>query len=306
MHYNVTVFGTKDTTGYLVKYLIDHDAKPDLVVTIDEAVMKRNHIAGYADVGDVAKQYGIEVYRATDYSLGDEDTQAFFRENSFKIGISMGWQRIIPKSVLDCFEVGIFGYHGSCGQLPFGRGRSPLNWTIIKGDTRFINHFFCYSEVADWGSIYSTRTFEVTPHDSIRTLQYKAMLVGCQQALELVQKDGEGGLTNFQFDQSVKTWYKKRGPEDGRVSFGMRTRDIHNLVRGVTDPFPGAFMEMDGHRVQVWQVQPFDQVIDFSSYRNGEIIEIFDGNLIIKTVDGSLLITSYESDMELKAGMRFE
>jgi len=306
MNYKIAVFGVKDTSEYMANYLAEHGHKPGLMITIDEAVASRNDISGLCDLSAVAGRLGMDIYKAPDYSLSDEKTKKFFAENSFDIGISMGWQRIIPGYILNAFRTGIYGFHGSCGHLPYGRGRSPLNWTVIKGDTRFINHFFKYSEVADWGSIYSVRAFEVNPHDTIRTLQYKAMLAGCAQALELVKNGGGGGLSDFKFDEGAATWYQKRTAADGKITFDMKTRQIYNLVRGVTKPFPGAFMECGDLRVQVWQVYPFDQMLDFSKYQNGEIIEIFDNNPIMKTVDGSIIVTSYESPRALTKGMRFQ
>ena len=55
-------------------------------------------------------------------------------------------------------------------------------------------------------------------------------------------------------------------------------------------------------KVTVWSAHPFDEMLDFSMYAPGEIIDIFDGKLIVRTVDGSLLIDEFECGMELKPG----
>jgi UDP-4-amino-4-deoxy-L-arabinose formyltransferase/UDP-glucuronic acid dehydrogenase (UDP-4-keto-hexauronic acid decarboxylating) len=52
----------------------------------------------------------------------------------------------------------------------------------------------------------------------------------------------------------------------------------------------------------VWQAHPFDEMIDFSAYAPGEVIDIFDGKPILRTVDGSLLIDKYESQTKLQVG----
>lgn len=97
-------------------------------------------------------------------------------ENEFEIAVSMGWQRLIPKYVLDKFAYGVYGFHGNCGYLPFGRGRSPLNWSIIQGDTRFNLNLFRYDENADSPNVFATEMFSITSHDDIRTAQYKNMI----------------------------------------------------------------------------------------------------------------------------------
>ena len=119
----------------------------------------------------MTEQYGIPVFETHSYGLKDEETARFFDGNEFEIGISMGWQRLIPQSVLDRFAHGIFGFHGSCGYLPYGRGRSPLNWSVINGDTRFILNLFQYDADPDSPNVFANEMFSINPHDTIRTLQ---------------------------------------------------------------------------------------------------------------------------------------
>ena len=89
-------------------------------------------------------------------------------ENEFEIAVSMGWQRLIPKYVLDKFAYGVYGFHGNCGYLPFGRGRSPLNWSIIQGDTRFNLNLFRYCD----DQLYRTNVFVDKFHNIFRRILY--------------------------------------------------------------------------------------------------------------------------------------
>ncbi len=59
-------------------------------------------------------------------------------------------------------------------------------------------------------------------------------------------------------------------------------------------------------RVTVWEAHPFDEMIDFSEYAPGEVVDVFDGKPIVRTVDGSLLIDRYECVRELEPGDRLE
>ena len=54
--------------------------------------------------------------------------------------------------------------------------------------------------------------------------------------------------------------------------------------------------------MRVWEAHPFDEMIDFSAYAPGEVIDVFDGKPVVRTVDGSLLIDRYESGITLEAG----
>ena len=302
MRYKVVVFGVKDTSENIVNFIQEHICPVDLVVTISPEVTKKNQVSGYKGLSGLTEKYGIPVQEADSYFLTDEKTQKFFTENEFDIGISMGWQRLIPKSVLDRFAYGIYGFHGNAGYLPFGRGRSPLNWSIILGDTRFNLNLFRYDEKADSPNVFATEMFSITPQDNIRTAQYKNMICSKNLIKKLLAAYKEGNISVRTDSKDFDSWYNKRTAADGKIDFHGRTREIYNLIRGVAAPFPGAFAYAGEEKVTVWEAQPFDEMIDFSAYAPGEVIDVFDGHPIVRTVDGSLLIKKYESAKELQAG----
>ena len=57
-----------------------------------------------------------------------------------------------------------------------------------------------------------------------------------------------------------------------------------------------------GEKVTVWEAHPFDEMIDFSAYTPGEVVDVFDGKPVVRTVDGSLLIDRYECRRAIEAG----
>ena len=302
MRYKVVVFGVKDTSENIVSFIQEQICQVDLVITISPEVTKKNQVSGYKGLSFLTEKYGIPVHEADSYFLTDEKTQTFLHENEFDIGISMGWQRLMPGSVLDCFRYGVFGFHGNCGYLPFGRGRSPLNWSIILGDTRFNLNLFRYDEKADSPNVFATEMFSITPHDDIRTAQYKNMICSKNLIRRLLKAYQENRIEIRTDSKDFDSWYNKRTAVDGKIDFHARTREIYNLIRGVAAPFPGAFAMLGEEKVTVWQAHPFDEMIDFSAYAPGEVIDIFDGKPIVRTVDGSLLIDRYECAGEIRVG----
>lgn len=302
MKYKVVVFGVKDTSENIVSFIQEQICPVDLVITISPEVTKKNQVSGYKGLSFLTEKYGIPVHEADSYFLTDEKTQKFMRENEFDIGISMGWQRLMPKSVLDCFKYGVFGFHGNCGYLPFGRGRSPLNWSIILGDTRFNLNLFQYDEKADSPNVFATEMFSITPHDDIRTAQYKNMICSKNLIRRLLKAYEEDRIEIRTASKDFDSWYNKRTAADGKIDFHARTREIYNLIRGVAAPFPGAYAMLGEEKVTVWEAHPFDEMIDFSAYAPGEVIDIFDGKLVVRTVDGSLLIDRYECGIQVAVG----
>lgn len=307
MNYKIVLFGTKDTTIEMIKFIAETLGEQiDLLVTVSDKVTQKVDIAGFASVDETAGKYGIEVFKSDAYSLNDEKCKAFFSENTFEIGICMGWQRLIPALVLERFKEGIFGFHGSCGYLPFGRGRSPLNWSLLLGDKRFVLNLFKYDENADSPNVFSNVIFEINEHDTIRTLQYKSILCSRDLVKKLLRTYRTGKITIDTATRDFDSWYGKRTPADGEIDFTKRTWEIYNLIRSVTKPFAGAYCYVDGangrEKVIIWSAVPFDKNIDFSGYAVGEIIDVFDGNLVVRTLDGSLLITDYECEVTPDAG----
>jgi len=197
MHYKVVVFGTKDTTESMVNYISKNICPLDLVITIAEKVSLVNNISGFSSLSALATELKIPVYEADSYVLSSETCEDFFNNNTFDLGISIGWQRLIPEYVLDRFSYGVFGFHGSCGYLPYGRGRSPMNWSIIEGDQRFILNLFRYDKMADSPNVFEKMMFEINEHDTIRTLQYKNLLCAKEMVRRLVEAYQSGNIRSL-------------------------------------------------------------------------------------------------------------
>lgn len=303
MNFNIVFFGVKDITKIIIDYLLDKGFKIDAVITVGN---NKGNISGYENFVDYYKSKGIFVYEVDNYSLDSSRDLEFFQNNNFELGLSMGWQRLIPEQVLAFFKQGVFGFHGSTAYLPYGRGRSPLNWSILLGDKRFIINLFKYDKYADSPNVYSKVMWEINQHDNIRTMQYKNLIAAKQLLPKLINDYQTNNITINNKSNDFDFWYKKRGPNDGKIDFHLRTKDIYNLIRSVSKPFPGAFAFVESEKIIVWSATPFDNILDFSDYIPGQVIDIFDDKVIIRTLDGSLIIHEYESNIMLKKNMIFK
>ena len=294
MKYKVVVFGTKQSTSYLINKFKDDI---DLVVTVNDN--KSYNIAGKGDVIGTANDNNIECYSTDDYTL--KSCKEFFENNEFDIGISYGWQRLIPNSILGKFKHGVFGTHASPLGLPYGKGRSPLNWSIIRGFKQVYFNLFKYEVKADSGMIYSTTKFEINDWDTIESIKIKDLIVTKHQVGELIEDYNNNNIKLFsQKDNIEETFFPKRSPKDGKIDLSLGVRDTYNLIRGVTKPFPGAFLMCDDMKVTIWNAVPFDNQLDFSDYKVGEIIKFVEGTskFILKLVDGTLLVNDYECEKD--------
>ena len=97
MHYKVVVFGVKDTSENIIDFIEKELCKVDLVITIAPKVLEHNQVSGFKGLRHFTDDYGIPVFEADSYFLNDDRTRKFISENTFDLGIVMGWQRLIPK-----------------------------------------------------------------------------------------------------------------------------------------------------------------------------------------------------------------
>lgn len=293
-NYKITLFGVKNTTKIIAEHLHNNGIKVDLIISIDKSVLKTTLIADYMDLKNTAKAIGAEYYCVNDYTLKQLDDH-FFQNNEFQLGIVYGWQRLIPESIINQFSQGLFGFHASPYLLPRGKGRSPLNWSIILGKTVLYNHLFKYSSAADSGDIYEVTEFAITPHDTILTLLYKSLIIAKKELLKLIHDANNASITLFP-QQGESSFFPKRSPKDGLIHFETQTtEEIINLIRGVTKPFSGAFcFTTQGKKILIWEAWEFDNLLDFSHFNAGEIIDNLYAMPIIKTIDGSIILRNYE------------
>lgn len=302
--YNLSVFGVKETTKIIVEHLHNIGQKIDLIISIDKNVTSRNHISGYYDLQNTAHKVGADYYLVQDYAL-KKDIENFFNSNSFNVGISYGWQRLIPEAVLNRFENGVFGFHASPDFLPNGRGRSPLNWSILLEKKHVYDHFFKYDSGVDTGDVYSDNKIDINMHDTIASLEYKTIL-NAKQEIPRLLNDIASGKLELKPQHGEGYLFAKRTPEDGLIDFQtMNTRKILDIIRAVTHPFPGAFAYLSsGEKVMIWEAAPFTDIVNNLNYMPGQVIDNIYSMPSVKTLDGSILLKKYDGS-DLTMGMFF-
>ena len=304
---NIAFFGCKATTRFLLENLklpfpIQH------LITIDPAKGEKFQVADYCDLQDYAKEQGMQVYQAKYYSLKHEDDIAHINELNIDVAFVMGWQRLIPAAVLDHLSIGAFGMHGSSMNLPLGRGRSPMNWSIMEGRKAFYTNLFKYDPGVDSGDIMDTFKFEVTDKDTAETMHFKNTL-----AMKYLIERNVGQLVRNDFTVSSQeagikpTYYPKRTPADSLINWNQEVYALERFVRAVTRPFNGAYTFIETHKVIIYRAQVFD-LNDFGYQHDapGTVVAVFEnGKFLVKCFGGLLLVTEYETNTTIEKGQRF-
>jgi len=163
---SVVLFGCKSTTAIILETLCDLTQIAGLV-TLTPKKAKRHQVADYKDLSDLCEKRNIPIVYVKRYDLKNDNDYKAIAELKAKAAFAIGWQRLIPKRILSLFEYGVFGMHGSADDLPLGRGRSPLNWSLIERRKQFFTNMFRYDSDADSGSILDKFAFHTSIQWSI-------------------------------------------------------------------------------------------------------------------------------------------
>jgi methionyl-tRNA formyltransferase len=294
----IGIAGCKHTTLELIEALCRAGHKPRHLITISPEEGARAEVAGYMDLREPMRKRGIPVYTAQSYSLKSEHDQAAILRLKLDMLLVIGWQRLIPEWFLNALSIGAFGMHGSSKRLPYGRGRSPMNWSLIQNKTAFFTHLIRYDPGVDSGQVAGVQVFEITPFDTCLTLHHKNTISMIQLVLRLLPDLLNGRAKLEPQPTEGATYYPKRTPDDGVIHWQDSVGDIYNLIRAVTRPFPGAYTFLNNdetRRITIWRAIPFDAYLFAEVTKPGRLLHVFEtGEFLIKTGAGALLVQEFE------------
>ena len=280
--------------GYeIIDFLLANGITISHLVTLSPEQAIQYKVSGYKSLEPLSKKYNVSIYYPELYSMKESDSD-FFEKEKFDLLLVCGWQRLIPNKILETIKICGIGSHGSSELLPKGRGRSPVNWSIIEGKKQFILQLFMLTPEIDDGDIVYHETFDINEWDTCKTIYYKTSVVMKRALLKLIPNILSNNFSRTP-QSGEPSFYPKRTPDDGLIDWNKPLEEIHNFVKALTKPYPGAFSFIDKQKIMIWEAQPFDRKITFSDAKLGEIVEKFStGDLVVKCNDGTLLITDYE------------
>jgi methionyl-tRNA formyltransferase len=304
---NLVFTGCKNTTLECMKAVLDMGKKIDLLITISETMAEKNSVAGYYDLNKFTADNKIEAYTCDSYTMKSEKDRANLEQYQVDLMLVIGWQRLVPEWMLGKIKIGAFGMHGSSRALPYGRGRSPMNWSLIQNKNMFITNLFRYNKDIDAGDIVDSMIFDINPFDTSQTLHYKNTLSMVKILKDNIDNMLKGDIKLKPQLNIPPSYYPKRTADDGIILWERDTTEIYNLIRAVTKPFHGAFTFSKDKKILIWKAFPFDTRLFDSTIEPGTVLEIFlNGDFIVKTGSDSLIVTDYESgDVKITKGIKF-
>ncbi|MBA4390665.1 MAG: formyltransferase [Syntrophus sp. (in: bacteria)] len=241
----------------------------------------------------VARKHNIPVY--TPETLKDEKWIKLIEDAAPDFIFSFYYRNMISKRVLDIPRVAALNLHGSL--LPKFRGRAPVNWVLVAGESQTGVTLHEMVEKPDAGDIVAQKKIEIALEDDVYTLYMKMTDAARQLMKETLPKLVDGSFVKTS-QTGMSSYFGGRKPEDGLISWQQNATTLYNLVRAVTHPYPGAFTYLGGKKIFVWKAHPEN---DSGSAIPGKIVS--SRPLTVSTGRGllKLLRVQWEGEEEMDA-----
>jgi len=244
------VFAYSETGHACLKFLLDRGVH---VVGVFTHADDPQENLWFPSVASLAESTGIPV--STPTRLQDPAWQFSVSALRPDLIFSFYYRRLIPMPLLRQAPLGAFNMHGSL--LPRYRGRAPVNWAILRGEAETGATLHHMVEVADAGDIVDQERVPIEPEEPVGPIMARvrdAALTILERRLDQLLR---GTASRHPQDHARATVFGRRRPEDGRIDWQRPGREIFNLVRAVTRPYPGAFADLaPDRRLFVWWARP--------------------------------------------------
>lgn len=285
------VFAYHNVGVRCLQVLLDHGIDVRLVLTHQDNAAET---IWFASVADLARAHGIPVITPDDPNAPDIVAQVRAMAPDFLF--SFYYRLMLKPELLLVPTCGAYNMHGSL--LPKYRGRVPVNWAIIHGESETGVSLHAMTEKPDRGVIVIQKAVPIGGDDTAQQVfdrvtdaaaaaldsALPALVAG--SAPHLPQNPGEG------------SYFGGRKPEDGRIDFGWQATRIHNFVRALTRPYPGAFADVNGHRLVLWRTRRMDTRPGAAAVAHARLIASAN-EVRLECRDGSALLVP---DLEVDGG----
>ncbi|MEQ4730783.1 MULTISPECIES: bifunctional UDP-4-amino-4-deoxy-L-arabinose formyltransferase/UDP-glucuronic acid oxidase ArnA [Providencia] len=178
------------------------------------------------------------------------------REMKPDVIFSFYYRDMLSEELLAIAPKGAFNLHGSL--LPKYRGRAPINWALLKGESETGVTLHKMVAKADAGDIIAQEKVVITDTDTSLTLHAKvreAAEVLLDKTLPLIEA---GSYKAVAQDESQATYFGRRTAEDGLINWNDSAKDVNCLIRAVTEPYPGAFTYLGARKMVIWRARVLD------------------------------------------------
>ena len=205
--------------------------------------------------------------------------------------VSIACDQILRRPVRELARRGALNFHA--GKLPFYRGRNVINWALINGEPEvgITAHFM--DDGIDTGDIVLQRTIPVAWTDTYGTVLDMVVAALPSLAVDAVSLVMSGAAEPRVQRDVPGTYFGGRGPGDEWLDWSWSSADLHNFVRAISRPGPGARTSLDGTEIVIWRAF-FDPASPRYRAIPGQVVGRSGDGMLVKTGDSTLLVQEIE------------
>jgi len=208
-----------------------------------------NEVRWFRSVEEWAAKKNVPVITPEDANT--PEVLAWGRDREPDIVFSFYYRKMLKKPWLELAKLGAYNLHGSL--LPKFRGRAPINWAIIEGATETGLTLHAMVEKPDAGDIIIQEAVPIRENDTAREVFEKVVPLARHLLTQAVPLLREWRAPRRPQDPALATYFGARRPEDGQLDWRWSARRVHNMVRALTRPYPGAFTWWNGRKLFIWK-----------------------------------------------------
>ncbi len=244
----------------------------------------------FASVKDLAFAHYLPVYQPQDPN--DPAFVAAMAGLQPDLLFSCYYRHMLKPPLLELPRLGALNLHGS--MLPQYRGRCPVNWVLINGETE-TGVTLHYMEVKpDKGDMVAQRRIAISLTDTALSLFAHLTVAAAEVIREAYPLLRAGQAPRIPQDHGQSSYFGGRRPEDGRIDWHQSAMQVYNLMRAVTHPYPGAFTYFQGKKLLIWEGQPLAAPSHTPNHAAGSpghvLTGLPGGGLLVATGNGHFLI----------------
>lgn len=202
--------------------------------------------------------------------------------------ITCAYGQIIPKEILEFPKYGCINIHASL--LPKLRGGAPIHKAIINGYDKTGVTIMYMDEKMDSGDIIYQEEIKIEEDDNAGTLFDKLSKLGSNMIIEVLPDIINNTNKRIKQNEEEVTYAYNITREEEKIDFNKTTKDVYNQIRGLY-PWPVGYAVFDNKKVKIYESKIGNST---KEGKIGEIINIYNDSIGIKTKDSEILITSLQ------------
>jgi len=238
------VFAYHDVGVGCIKALLDAGIQIELVVThIDDP----KETIWFGSVAALCQERGIPYIQPDASGLLDLLPQ--FEKIAPDYIFSFYYRNLIASDILAVARIAALNMHGSL--LPKYRGRAPVNWAILHGETETGASLHIMEAKPDAGDIVGQVAVPIDPDEDATAVFSKVSKAAVQVIQTTLPELVQGRVPRTPNVLAKGSYFGGRKPEDGHIHWDQDAKQVHDLIRAVAPPYPGAFTDWQGKRMVI-------------------------------------------------------